>query len=334
MEYRNLGRTGTRVSEVGLGTMTFGREADEGASRAILDAYLEAGGNFIDTANTYGGSKGIAEEIIGRSLEGRREEVVIATKVRFATSPAPNDRGLSRRHIRMSVDASLRRLRTGWIDLLQLHSWDPTTPIDVTLSALDDLVTAGKVLHAGVSNFTGWQTATAVCRGEMRSWAPIVTYQGNYSLIGRELEREVIPFCIDSGLGVLCYGPLAGGLLTGKYRRGTPPDPRTRAGGSDLSAEGMSRRMSERAFAIADVVRDVAAEVGRPPAHVALGWVLGQPGITSALIGARTVAQLDETLGTVGWSLDPELSDRLDAASEHRVGYPQEFQSWMASIGM
>jgi aryl-alcohol dehydrogenase-like predicted oxidoreductase len=334
VEYRNLGRTGTRVSEVGLGTMTFGREADEDACRAILHAYLEAGGNLIDTANGYGGPKGVAEEIIGGAIGSRRDEVVIATKVRFPTSPAPNDRGLSRRHIRMSVEASLRRLRTEWIDLLQLHSWDPGTPIDETLSALGDLVTAGKVMYAGVSNFTGWQAATAACRSELRGWAPIVSYQGNYSLISRELEAEVIPFCINNGLGVLCYGPLGGGLLTGKYQRGTSPDPRTRAGGSDLSAEGMGRRMTERAFAIAEVVRQVAAEAGRPPAHIALAWLLQQPGVTAALIGARTADQLTETLGAVGWSLDAEAAAHLDAASEDRVRYPQGFQAWMASIGM
>jgi aryl-alcohol dehydrogenase-like predicted oxidoreductase len=334
MEQRQLGRAGVRVSELGLGTMTFGRECDEATSRSILDRYLDAAGTFVDTANNYGEPSGESEAILGRVLSGRRDSVVLATKVRFFTGDGANDRGLSRRHVRMSVDASLRRLQTDWIDLLQVHSWDPVTPLEETLSTLDDLVRAGKVRYIGASNFTGWQLATANGLAAQHAWEPFVSYQGNYSLVGRELEREVLPYCTYAGLGVLPYGPLGGGLLTGKYRRGAAPADGTRAAGVGLIAEGMTRRMTDRAFATADVVREIAGELGRTPAQVALNWVTNRPEVTSALIGARTVDQLEDNLGSVGWLVDPEHVDRLNEASRIRIGYPQEFQQWMANIGM
>lgn len=322
------------MSELGLGTMTFGRECDEATSRAILDRFLDAGGTLVDTANNYGEPPGASEAILGRALAGRRDLVVLATKVRFFTGDGPNDRGLSRRHVRMSVDASLRRLQTDWIDLLQVHSWDPLTPLGETLSTLDDLVRAGKVRYVGASNLTGWQLATANGLAARHDWEPVVSYQGNYSLVGRELEREVVPYCAYAGLGVLAYGPLGGGLLTGKYLPGQPPAPGTRAAGDGLSGEGMSRRMTEQAFATADVVRQVAAESGRTLAQVALNWVTNRPQVASSLLGARTVEQLDDNLGSVGWRLDREHVDRLDESSRIRLGYPQEFQQWMAAVGM
>ncbi len=220
MEQRQLGTAGVRVSALGLGTMTFGRECDEAASRAILDRFLDAGGTFVDTANNYGEPSGASEEILGRALAGRRDEVVVGTKVRFFTGEGTNDRGLSRRHVRMSVAASLRRLQTDWIDLLQIHSWDASTPLDETLSTLDDLVRVGDVRYVGASNLTAWQLAIANGRAGQRGWEPLVTYQGNYSLVGRDLEREVLPYCAYAGVGVIAYGPLGGGLLTGKYRPG------------------------------------------------------------------------------------------------------------------
>jgi aryl-alcohol dehydrogenase-like predicted oxidoreductase len=334
VEQRQLGRAGVRVSELGLGTMTFGRECDEATSRMILDRFIDAGGTFVDTANNYGEPPGASETILGGALAGRRDRVVLATKVRFFTGDGTNDRGLSRRHVRMSVDASLRRLRTDWIDLLQVHSWDPVTTLGETLSTLDDLVRAGKVRYIGASNFTGWQLATANGLAAQHAWEPFVSYQGNYSLVGRELEREVLPYCADAGLGVLPYGPLGGGLLTGKYRRGEPPRVGTRAAGEGLGAEGMSRRMTDRAFATADVVQEIAADCGRTPAQVALNWVTNRPQVTSSLLGARTLDQLEDNLGSVGWRLDPEHVERLDQSSGIRIGYPQEFQQWMASVGM
>jgi aryl-alcohol dehydrogenase-like predicted oxidoreductase len=334
MEQRQLGRTGARVSELGLGTMTFGRECDEATSRSILDRFMDAGGTFVDTANNYGEPGGSSEAILGNALAGRRDTVVLATKVRFFTGEGTNDRGLSRRHVRMSVDASLRRLQTDWIDLLQVHSWDPVTPLAETLSTLDDLVRAGKVRYIGASNFTGWQLATANGLAAQHGWEPFVSYQGNYSLVGRELEREVLPYCAYAGLGMLPYGPLGGGLLTGKYRRDEKPDEGTRAATGGLGGEGMRRRMTERAFATADVVREIASESGRTPAQVALNWVTNRPEVTSSLVGARTVDQLDDNLGSVGWRLDPEHVDRLDHSSRVSLGYPQAFQEWMASVGM
>jgi len=334
VDQRQLGRAGVRVSEIGLGTMTFGRECDEPTSRSILNRFIDAGGTFVDTANNYGEPGGTSEAILGRALAGRRDSVVLATKVRFFTGDGTNDRGLSRRHVRMSVDASLRRLQTDWIDLLQVHSWDPLTPLGETLSTLDDLVRAGKVRYLGASNFTGWQLATANGLAAQQGWEPFVSYQGNYSLVGRELEREVLPYCAYAGLGVLPYGPLGGGLLTGKYRRGESPADGTRAAGEGLIAEGMSRRMTERAFATADVVGEIATESGRTRAQVALNWVTNRPEVTSSLVGARSVAQLDDNLGAVGWRLDAGQIDRLDESSRVSLGYPQEFQRWMASIGM
>src|ERR1700730_7406082 len=285
--------------------MTFGRECDEATSRMILDRFIDAGGTFVDTANNYGEPPGASETILGGALAGRRDRMVLATKVRFFTGDGTNDRGLSRRHVRMSVDASLRRLQTDWIDLLQVHSWDPVTSLDETLSTLDDLVRAGKVRYIGASNFTGWQLATANGLAAQRAWEPFVSYQGNYSLVGRELEREVLPYCAYAGLGMLPYGPLGGGLLTGKYHRGERPEDGTRASGVGLIAEGMNRRMTDQAFATADVVRDIAAESGRTPAQVALNWVTNRPEVTSSLVGARTVEQLDDNLGSLGWGGRP-----------------------------
>jgi aryl-alcohol dehydrogenase-like predicted oxidoreductase len=314
--------------------MTFGRECDEATSRRILDRFLDAGGTFVDTANNYGEPAGQSEAILGKALAGRRDRVVLATKVRFFTGDGTNDRGLSRRHVRMSVEASLRRLQTDWIDLLQVHSWDPVTPLAETLSTLDALVRAGKVRYIGASNFTGWQLATANGLADQHRWESFISYQGNYSLVGRDLEREVMPYCAYAGMGVLPYGPLGGGLLTGKYRPGEPPGDGTRAAGEGLIAEGMSRRMTERAFATADVVREIAAESGRTPAQVALNWVTNRPGVTSSLLGARTVEQLEDNLGSVGWRLEAEHVNRLDQSSRISVGYPLEFQQWMAAVGM
>jgi len=334
MEQRQLGRAGVRVSELGLGTMTFGRESDEETSRAILERFLDAGGTLVDTANGYGEPRGASEEILGRILKGRRDDVVLATKVRFPMGDGTNERGLSRRHIRMSVESSLRRLQTDWIDLLQIHSWDPDTPLEETLSTLTDLVRAGDVRYIGASNLTGWQLGTAGGLASRAGWEPFVSYQGNYSLVARELEREVLPYCAYAGLAMLSYGPLGGGVLTGKYRPGEAPPEDTRASGDGISAISVGRQMTERGFATAEVVRQVAAETGRTPAQVALNWVTYRPGATSSLLGARSVEQLQDNLGSIGWHLDEEHRNRLDESSRFKLGYPQDAQRWMASIGL
>jgi aryl-alcohol dehydrogenase-like predicted oxidoreductase len=333
MEYRQLGRAGTFVSELCLGTMTFGRESDEPTSRAIMDRFLEAGGNFVDTADGYGAHPGLSERIVGRALAGRRDAVILATKVRFPTGIGRNDRGLSRRHIRMSVDASLANLDTDWIDLYQLHSWDPNTRLEETLSTLDDLVREGKVRYIGASNLAAWQLAKALGVAALEHWEPFVSLQPTYSLVTRDIEREILPFCLSEGLAVLPYGPLAGGLLTGKYRPGEQPSPDTRAGGDEVVARGMSMRMSERSFAIVDTVRSVADQLGKTAAQVALKWVATRVGVTAPILGARTLEQLNDNLGVLGWDLDTELDARLTTASRVRLGYPNEFHSWMAEIG-
>ncbi|HEY3669981.1 MAG TPA: aldo/keto reductase [Acidimicrobiia bacterium] len=334
MEYRQLGATGVRVSELCLGTMTFGREADEAAACAIVDRFFEAGGNFVDTANNYGDPPGRSESILGDVLSGRRDQVVLATKVRFATGDGVNDRGLSRRHIRLQCDASLRRLGTDWIDLYQVHSWDPTCPLEETLSALDDLVRDGKVRYVGASNFAGWQLAKALGVAAVHGWEPFVSLQPTYSLVTRDIERELLPLCRADGIAVMPYGPLAGGLLSGKYHQDEAPAPDTRAGGDEITRRGMAFRMTEHGFSIARVVETVADAAGRTPSQVALNWVLTRAGVTAPILGVRTTEQLDDNLGAVGWRLDPEHEALLDEASRITLGYPHNFHTWMAELGI
>lgn len=328
MELRQLGPTGVRVTELCLGTMTFGREIDEGASRAILDRYLDAGGNFVDTADVYGA--GASEEILGHALGARRDGIVLATKFRMVLGRDPNAGGASRRHIRAAVEASLRRLRTDWIDLYQVHCWDPTTRLEQTVSTLDDLVREGKVRYVGASNYTGWQLAKALGIAALRGWEPFVSLQPQYSLTCRETERELLPLCREEGLAVLPWSPLGGGLLTGKYRRGEEPPQGSRAADATPAASTMRNRLEvERNFAVADEVAKVGAEAGRTPAQVALNWVLHREGVTAPIVGARTLEQFDDNLGAAGWRLDPELERRLDEASATDAGYPYDFIGWV-----
>src|SRR4051794_36263914 len=269
MDLRPLGRTGVHVSQLCLGTMTFGNEADERASAAILDRYLDVGGNFVDTSNNY--SQGASEEILGRHLGARRHRVVLATKVRSQMGDDPNDAGASRRNILAAVEASLRRLQTDWIDLYQVHWPDFSVGPEETFGALDDLVRSGKVRYVGVSNYLGSQLASAIATTAHRGWAPVVSLQPQYSLVVREAEWELLPLCQQEGLAVLPWSPLGSGLLTGKYRPGQAPPPDTRIGGSERLAE---RHLNERNFAIAAEVDRVAAATGRSSAQVALNWVL------------------------------------------------------------
>lgn len=322
MEHRTLGRTGTRVSELCLGAMTFGREADESTSQAIVDRFLDAGGNFIDTANAY--SAGLSEEITGRALGKRRADVVLATKVRFRMGDGPNDIGLSRPAIRKQVEGSLRRLGTDWIDLYQVHCWDALTPLEETISTLDDLVREGKVRYVGASNFAGWQLAKALGLAALHGWEPFVSLQPEYSLVTRDLERELLPLCREEGLAVLPWSPLGGGLLTGKYTK----DAEMPAGSRGAETETpitFTYRINDRAWKIVDAVRDVADATGRTMAQIALNWVASQPGVTAPIIGARNLEQLDDNLAAVGWELDDEQAMKLAWASGFRLGYPYEF---------
>lgn len=322
MELRTLGSTGVRVSELCLGAMTFGREADEATSKAIVDRFLDAGGNFIDTADVY--SEGVSEQITGRALAGRRDDVVLATKVRFPTGPGPNDVGLSRRHIRLGIEASLRRLQTEWVDLYQVHCWDQRTPIEETLETLDDLVHEGKVRYIGASNFAAWHLATALGVSELHRWEPFVSLQPEYSLITRDIERELLPLCRAKGLAVLPWSPLGGGILTGKYRPGEDLPSGTRGGDADEPIT-FTYRLDERAWKVVEAVRTVADQTGKSPAQVALNWVVNTKGVTAPIIGVRNLDQLDDNLGALGWRFEQDQWVSLTWASAFPRGYPYDF---------
>jgi aryl-alcohol dehydrogenase-like predicted oxidoreductase len=317
MEYRKLGQTGLMVSELCLGTMTFGNEADEQTSKRITDRFVEAGGNFVDTANVY--SRGVSEEITGRVIRDYREDVVVATKFRFPMGEGPNDSGASRKHIISACEASLRRLDTDYIDLYQIHCWDSSTPIEETLSALDDLVRAGKVRYIGCSNFTGWQIEKSVRVSEREGLARFDCLQPQYSLVVRDIEHEVLPVSREEGLGVIPWSPLAGGFLTGKYSREDAPPENTRMASW---GDTWKRHATSEKFDIVDRVCEIADGRGKEPAQIALSWVKDRPGVTSPIIGARNVEQLDKNLGATGWSLEERELDSLEEVSAMSYAYP------------
>jgi aryl-alcohol dehydrogenase-like predicted oxidoreductase len=319
MQYRLLGRSGTAVSNLALGTMTFGTETDEDGARAQLGRYLDAGGNLVDTADVYSG--GSSEEIIGRWLAanpGHRSRIVLATKGRFPMSDGPNDHGLSRRHLRLALEASLRRLQTDWIDLYQVHAHDPLTPIEETLRFLDDAIRAGKINYWGLSNFTGWQLQQAVGLAERLGLSAPVTLQPQYNLLVREIEWEIVPASLANGLGLLPWSPLGGGWLTGKYRKEERPTGATRLGENpDRGVEAYDRRSSrQRTWDVVEAVRAVADELGVTMAQVALAWLSDRPAVTSVILGARTTAQLEDNLQAADLRLGAEHTERLDAASD------------------
>jgi aryl-alcohol dehydrogenase-like predicted oxidoreductase len=326
MRFSTLGTSGTVVSTLCLGTMTFGAEADERASGAVLEAFVEAGGTFVDTADVY--SKGGSEEIIGRWLSAHpteAQQLVIATKGRFAMGAGPNDLGLSRRHLRAALDASLTRLGVQHIDLYQMHAWDAVTPIEETLRFLDDAVTAGKISYYGFSNYLGWQVTKAAMTAHAHGWTAPVTLQPQYNLLVRDIEHEVVPACLDAGLGLLPWSPLAGGWLTGKYQRDVNPKGASRLG--EDPERGMEawgpRNAEERTWAVVDAVLEVAADVGASAAQVALAWVAAQPAVTSVILGARTVEQLADNLGAADLTLSAEALARLgDVSAPQLQDYP------------
>lgn len=325
MQLKFLGRTGVLVSELCLGAMTFGREADEAASQAMLDRFLEAGGNFIDTANVY--AEGRSEEILGRWLtaRGNREDLVIATKVRFATGEGPNDVGLSRKHVLRAVQASLRRLATDYVDLLQIHTWDPGTPLEETMRTLDQLVRDGLVRYVGASNLTGWQLERSIQLARAQGLEPFTTLQPQYNLLSRGIEWEVLPVCAEYGIGVLPWGPLAGGWLTGKHRPSGPA-----AGSRVVTAlpehqEAWQKRAEDRTWAVIRVLREIAEGHGASPAQAALNWLRARPLVTSPILGARSLEQLEDNLGCVAWRLSAEEVGQLDQASAVEPFYPYDF---------
>ncbi len=322
MEYRQLGRTGTRVSELCLGTMTFGNEADEATSHQIVDRFVDAGGNFVDTANVY--SQGASEEITGRAIKDRRDRIVLATKARFQMGDDTNAAGSSRRNLRAACEASLRRLGTEWIDLYQVHMWDKRTPLEETLSTLDDLVREGKVRYIGASNFAGWHLAKALGISALHDWEPFVCLQPEYSLITRDAERELLPLCQSEGLAVIPWSPLGGGILTGKYSKDQEFPSGTR-GADTENPITFTYRLDDRAWNIVEAVKAAAATTGKSAAQISLNWVLHRRGVTAPIIGARNLTQLEDNLGATGWRLDEETSKSLAWASAFRLGYPYEF---------
>jgi aryl-alcohol dehydrogenase-like predicted oxidoreductase len=326
MEHRLLGNSGTVVSSLTLGTMTFGSEADEPTSHAIIDAFVAGGGTFIDTADVY--TAGTSETIIGRWLRDHPEEakqVVLATKGRFPMGEGPNDVGLSRRHLRTALDASLTRLGVDHIDLYQMHAWDALTPIDETLTFLNDAVTAGKIGYYGFSNYLGWQLTKAVHRAIALHLAPPVTLQPQYSLLVRDIEHEVVPASLDAGIGLLPWSPLGGGWLTGKYVRDQAPTGASRLG--ENPERGMeawaARNGDERTWNILDAVQAIASDHGATASQVAIAWLLAQPAVTSVILGARTVDQLVDNLGSSDVELTADELTRLGDASAPRIDdYP------------
>lgn len=318
MEYRYMGRTGMKVSEICFGAMTLGRETAEEDSYPLLDRFAEVGGNFIDTANVY--TRGISEEIVGRWLQNQsRDQFIIATKVRFGMGDGPNDIGLSRKHILSAVEASLRRLQTDYIDLYQIHCWDPGTPLEETLSTLNSLVQSGKVRYIGASNLAGWQLQKAVDLSRQYGWEVFSCLQPLYNMLDRDAEWELLTVCENEGLGVIPWSPLRGGWLTGKYNRNMDgPLSNTRI--DQASREGWSETWeayaTERTWSILDAVTAVGEETGKTPAQVALRWLLSEPTVTAPIVGVRTIAHLEDNLGAVGWRLSPEQLARLNEVSE------------------
>ena len=333
MQYRSLGRSGVKVSSLCLGAMTFGEAdensfmhkvcADQQTSFAIMNRALEGGINFIDTADVYG-QDGLSERVIGTWFEtdGRRDEVVLATKFRFTMGDGPNKSGASRYRIVKCVEDSLRRLNTDRIDLYQIHMQDVDTPEDETLRALDDLVRAGKVLYIGCSNYAAYRLANSCWISEVQHLASYVTLQAQYSLVVRDIERELTPLCRDRGIGILPWSPLAGGFLTAKYRKGQEPPDGTRLA---KWKERLDRFDTERNWRILEALLVVSEQVGASPAAVSLAWLLRKTAVTSVIFGARTVAQVDDNLAAAEVSLTDDHMAALDEASKLDLGYPYAF---------
>ncbi|MBU6494550.1 MAG: aldo/keto reductase [Burkholderiales bacterium] len=327
MQYRKFGGTGLSVSRLCLGTMTFGLQTEEAASHAILDKAADAGVNFIDTADVYplGGTEqlvGRTEEIVGKWLKGKRERYILATKAVGKVGPSPWDQGASRKHLLDAIDASLRRLGTDYVDLYQLHSDDAQTPLDETLEALDTIVRQGKARYIGVSNFLAYRLARALGRADVLRVARFVSVQPRYNLLFRQIERELLPLAQEEQLAVIPYNPLAGGLLTGKHRHDvTPSEGRFTATVGKAGEMYTQRYWHEREFHTIEKLKEIAAQAGKPLTQTALAWVLANPTVTSAIIGASRAEQLTDTLGAADLTLDADLKAKLDEASmEYRWG--------------
>lgn len=327
MNYKFMGKTGLKVSELCLGAMTFGREADEALSHKMLDMFVEAGGTFIDTADVY--TQGASEEITGTWLAGQnRDDLVIATKVRFPMGEGPNDVGLSRKHIMAGVEASLKRLKTDYLDLYQVHCWDEKTPLEETLATLNDLVRHGMVRYIGASNFSGWQLQKAISLSKQLGLEAFTCLQPQYNLLCRSTEWELIPLCQTEGVGVIPWSPLRGGWLSGKFKRGMsepPGDSRVKKAEDEGWSESWSNYNNEHTWTVLDALHEVANEADKHPAQVALRWLVQREAVTAPIIGARNETQLSSNLGASGWSLTGAQMSKLDEASQPDLPYPYDF---------
>jgi aryl-alcohol dehydrogenase-like predicted oxidoreductase len=325
MNLKQLGRSGLLVSDLCLGAMIFGEQGPRGTApdeaERMIQRYLDAGGNHIDTADVY--ADGRSEEIVGRALAGKRSQAILASKVRFG-GPG-NAQGLSRHHILEAINSSLRRLQTDYIDLYYMHCWDPLTPLDESLRAFEDLVTAGKVRYIGVSNFTAWQLMKALGVSDARGWSRFVAAQYQYSLVKRDIEYEFSELCLSEGVGITAWGPLGGGFLSGKYRRDQRPAEASAgriATTPDVQEESWARRSTERNWQIVDAVAAVAKERGATSSQIALAWLRAQPTVASVIIGARTLEQLEDNLQAATIALTAEELERLNAVSAPPELYP------------
>lgn len=316
MEYRQLGHAGVRVSVIGLGTNQFGGKVDQAGVNAIIDVALDLGINLIDTADVYTGGR--SEETLGVALRGRWDRVVMATKVCSPTGKGTNDNGASRYHIMNGVEASLRRLQVDYIDLYQIHRWDDKAPIEETLAALDDLVRAGKVRYVGASNFAAWQLARANTLADERGLAPFISIQNHYHMLERDQEREMIPYCNACNVGMLPYFPLAGGFLTGKYKRGEPAP----AGSRGEQSPYVQRYMTESNYIKVEQLEAWAAARGRSMGDLAHAWLLGQPQVSSVISGATNVAQLQRNAQAAGWNLTVEELAEVNSVLQGTAGEP------------
>jgi aryl-alcohol dehydrogenase-like predicted oxidoreductase len=306
MEYRQLGKSGLKVSAIGLGGNTFGNGADEAQTARIINHALDIGVNFVDTADIY--TRGVSEQFVGKAVAGRRNQAIIATKVRGRMGDLPNDEGLSRKHIMDGVEASLKRLGTDYIDLYQVHNVDQETPVYETLSALDDLVHQGKVRYIGCSNYAAWQICEALWAADRKNLTPFVSVQPRYNIFDRGIERELLPFCRQYGIGIIPYSPLAGGILTGKYREGEKPAPDTRAGRnprlqSQLNADVLGR---------VNALGKWSGDQGRTVGELALAWLLSRPEVSTVIAGATKPEQVEENVKAAEWKLSAEDLKEID----------------------
>ncbi|MCK4446120.1 MAG: aldo/keto reductase [Candidatus Marinimicrobia bacterium] len=334
MKYNYLGKTELKVSELCLGTMTFGRETDEQTAIAMVDRFEEVGGNFIDSADAYGSKPGLSEEIVGKALKRRRQDFILATKVNFPTGPGPNDRGLSRTHIMQAIDASLKRLQTDYIDIYFIHCWNSITPLEDSLFTLDNLVKSGKVRYLGASNFAAWKLMKALGISDRFGWQRFVCFQLQYSLVIRHIEPEFFPLCQEEGLGIVTWSPLGGGFLSGKYTKSKQPPSQGRIAGvekreeyREKSEDSWQKRATEQNFRILEEIGKIAKKHGKSYAQIALSWIRAKPEITAPIIGARTMAQLEDNLGCIEWELTEEEVECLDKVSSIEEPYPYRFIS-------